>query len=462
MTVPVHTTGSLRPDGHRLTMYPADVAGRWTTGRNVLFVVLIGVYVALPFVYIGGHPAVFLDIPERRFHLFGGVFSARDIPMTVIFLIGSVFSLLVLTALLGRVWCGFACPQTVFIEAVYRRVERWIQGPRERRVRRNAGPITFDKAWRKGLTHALWIAFSLILAHVFLSYFVSMPALGQYVQSSPAEHPLAFGMVMVASFLLYFNFGWFREQFCVIACPYGRLQGVLVDDDTLSVGYDVKRGEPRGKVSARAQGAGDCVDCKRCVVVCPTGIDIRDGFQLDCVGCTACIDACDEVMVKVNRPTGLIRYDSLRGLRGEQRRFWRPRIWGYAAFAVIGSSVALFAITTRRSFEAHILRPPGIPFTVRDGVVYDPFDLHLINKRSEPATFRVRAEVGKDATATLPEGDIVIGPLEERHLPVTVSAPVVRKHGHFKVELEVRSGDEKAEVEARFLGPTGFMDKGQP
>ncbi len=444
--------GSLLGDGRRLTVYPADVAGRWARARVAVFIALIAVYVALPFIHIGGHPALFLDIPERRFFVFGGVFSARDIPMTFIFALGTVFLLLVVTALFGRIWCGWACPQTVFLDGVYRRVERWIQGPREKRMRRDAAPMSWGKLWRKALTHAIWIGLSLILAHVFLSYFTTMPALGQYVRRSPAEHPAAFAMVMAASAALYGNFAWFREQLCLVVCPYGRLQGVLVDDDTLVVGYDEKRGEPRGKKAAA--GAGDCVDCKRCVVVCPTAIDIRDGYQLDCIGCTACIDACDEIMTKLERPTGLIRYDSLRGLRGDgERRFWRPRIWAYTAFLVVGATVATIVIAGRRSFEAHVLRPPGIPFTVQGGRVYDAFDVHIINKKDEPAAFRVRVEA-PGAEVALPEGEISVGPMEERHVPVTVSAPVVRDRGNFTVGLHVSAGGESADLEARFLGPS--------
>jgi cytochrome c oxidase accessory protein FixG len=259
-------------------------------------------------------------------------------------------------------------------------------------------------------------------------------------------------MVMAASAALYANFAWFREQLCLVACPYGRLQGVLVDDDTLVVGYDARRGEPRGKKAAA--GAGDCVDCKRCVVVCPTAIDIRDGYQLDCIGCTACIDACDEIMTKLERPTGLIRYDSLRGLRGDgKRHFLRPRIWAYAAFFAVGATVATVVIATRRSFEAHVLRPPGIPFTVQGGRVYDPFDVHIINKKDERAAFHVSVDA-PGAEVALPEADVTLGPMEERHVPVTVSAPVVRDRGNFVVGLRVTARGESTDLEARFLGPT--------
>lgn len=448
-------TGAVRSDGLRVVIEPADVSGRFATARKVVFAVLIGVYVALPFVAIGGHPAVFLDVPVRRFYLFGGVFSASDIPMTVFFVLGVGFTLFAVTALLGRVWCGWGCPQTVFLDGVYRRIERVIQGPRVRRIRRDAGPLTLDRAWRKAATHALFAAVSLVLAHVLLSYFVTMPALGHMVLRSPAEHPTSFIMAMAVSGLLYFNFAWFREQLCLIICPYGRLQGVLVDDDTLVVGYDAGRGEPRGKVSAKA--SGDCVDCKRCVVVCPTAIDIRDGLQLDCIGCTACIDACDEVMAGLSRKPGLIRYDSLRGLRGEARRFLRPRIYAYGAVLGGLALAGTLVLGNRRSFEAHLLRPPGIPFTVSDGVVYDPFDVHLVNKREEPVRLRLVAtsEAEAGAEVTVPDGDIVLGPLEERHIPVTVKARVARRDRSFAVKLRTTGNGDTVDLEAHFVGPQG-------
>src|SRR5262249_35526095 len=212
---------------------------------------------------------------------------------------GGGFVVLGATGVVGRVWWGWACPQTVFLDGVYRRVERWLQGPRERRMRRDAGAWTWDRVWRKAATHAAWVAISFVLAHVFLAYFASLPGLFQMVQGSPAAHPEAFAVAAATTAALYLNFAFFREQLCIGVCPYGRLQAVLLDKDSLVIGYDAARGEPRGKLGAA--GAGDCVDCKRCVVVCPTGIDIRNGLQLDCIACTACIDALDQIIVQIRR-----------------------------------------------------------------------------------------------------------------------------------------------------------------
>ncbi|MCA9606186.1 MAG: cytochrome c oxidase accessory protein CcoG, partial [Myxococcales bacterium] len=292
--LPVIEASSLRKDGNRNFVHPADVKGRFVYARYVVFAILIGIWAALPWIPINGHPALFLDVQHRQFFLFGNTFNAQDAWLLFFIFSGVGLSIILVTAVVGRVWCGWACPQTVFLEGMFRRIERLVEGPRNVRIRRNDGPWSFDKIWRKVVKHALFVLSALFVSHVLLSFFVSMPSLLEMVQRSPAEHPTAFAWMLAVSFVLYGNFAWFREQFCMIICPYGRLQSVLTDRDSLVVGYDEGRGEPRGK--AKDPNTGDCVDCKRCVHVCPTGIDIRNGLQLDCIGCTACIDACDEVM----------------------------------------------------------------------------------------------------------------------------------------------------------------------
>src|SRR5579883_1795872 len=285
---------SLGTDGHRRRVYPADVSGRFDRARKIVFILLIGLWAALPWIPVAGHPAVFLDVDERKFFLFGATFNAQDVWLSFFLLTGVGFGLVYMTAVAGRVWCGWACPQTVFLEGVYRRIERFVEGPREQRMRRDKGAWTAEKTARKLAKHALFALASFVIAHIFLSYFVSLPKTLVMIRHSPAEHPEAFAWAAAMTCLFYGNFAFFREQLCVVLFPYGRLQSVLLDDDSLVVGYDTRRGEPRGKASVK--GNGDCVDCKRCYVVCPTGIDIRNGLQLDCVTCTACIDACDEIM----------------------------------------------------------------------------------------------------------------------------------------------------------------------
>jgi cytochrome c oxidase accessory protein FixG len=313
---------SLKPDGSRNWVYPADVEGRFDRLRKITFTILVGILIALPILKVRGNPAVFLDVQHRRFYLFGGVFNAQDFWLVFFLLTGVGFGLIYITALWGRIWCGYACPQTVFLEGVFRPIERWIEGPRTERMKRNAGPMSFDKLWRKTLKHVIYLLAAFGIAHIILAYFISIPRLWDMMLHRPGEHPEAFGWAASLTAAMYFNFWWFREQLCLIVCPYGRLQSVLTDADSLVIGYDLKRGEPRGK--ANTEGVGDCVDCKRCVVVCPTGIDIRNGLQLDCVGCARCVDACDDVMLKLKRPAGLIRYDSYNGLHGEPRRVLRP------------------------------------------------------------------------------------------------------------------------------------------
>ncbi len=445
--------GSLGTDGHRIAVYPADVSGRFTFARRVVFVVLMAVYAALPWIPVGGHPAVFLDIAHREFFLFGLTFNAQDIWMTVFLLTGAAFGLLVLTAVAGRVWCGWACPQTVFLEGIYRRIERLVEGPREARRRRHEAALTFDGAARKIVSHTLYLAVSFVLAHVFLAYFASVRGVVGMMLQAPGEHPEAFLVVAFLTLVLYGNFAWFREQFCVVMCPYGRLQSLLVDADSLVVGYDEKRGEPRGKVGE--EGRGDCVDCNRCVVVCPTGIDIRNGLQMDCIACTACIDACDEVMVKLDRPRGLVRYDSLRGLAGEKRRFLRPRLYVYAALLFAGVCAASLALAGRSDFEANALRVAGPPFTLDEGVVRNAFHLHLVNKQSHETTFVIEPRDEHGATFVVPLRSVRLAPLASVDAPVFVSVPRADYTHEFSAHVVVRAEgtDDAREVLLPFLGP---------
>lgn len=464
--------GSLREDGSRRFIYPADVQGRFQRLRYVVFAVLVAIYVVTPFVRIDGHPAIFLDIPARRFYLFGGTFNAQDFWLVFFLLTGVGFVLFVVTTLLGRIWCGYACPQTVFLEGVYRRIERWIEGKAQDRIRRNNGPTNFAKVWRKVVKHGLYLGFSLFLAHVFLSYFVSLPSLWTMVRSNPGAHPEAFAWVMGISVATYANFAWFREQVCLILCPYGRLQSLLTDNDTLVLGYDTGRGEPRGKKSDPS--AGDCVDCRRCVAVCPTGIDIREGLQIECIGCAACIDACDDIMDKLGRDRGLIRYDSLRGLEeGDEKRialYKRPRMWLYAAIGVVLVVVAGFAFRSRTAYEANILRLQGPPFVVQDGVVRNSFRVHLVNKEDEDGVFQVQPGDGSGLSYVIPREELTVGGLKDEYVPVFVTTPKAAYRPGQKIHLTVRMlGENEAhggqsaeqargarrsrELAAPFLGP---------
>ena len=447
---------SLRSDGRRDFVHPADVHGRFDTARRIGFWALIAVFLALPWIPIGGHPALFLDVDHRRFYLFGATFNAQDIWLVFFLLTGVAFGLVYLTALLGRVWCGYACPQTVFLEGIYRPIERLVEGPREARIRRDKAPWSFDKLWRRGVKHALYLLASVFVAHIFLSYFVSVPKVLEMVRRAPAEHPEAFAWALGTTAFFYVDLAWFREQLCLIVCPYGRLQSALIDDDSIVIGYDRGRGEPRGKV--KDEGAGACVDCNRCVVVCPTGIDIRNGLQLDCIGCSACVDACDEVMDKLHRPRGLVRYDSLNGLQGKPRRIVRPRMLLYTALLAAGLLAATFAFRRHKDFEANILRLPGLPYVVERGEVRNAFELHLVNKHPEAGTFDITAEPAPGLTFVIASPTVTLASLAEARIPLFVTNDQSAMRGDFAVRLRVhRKGASEAEptlVTAKFVGPS--------
>jgi cytochrome c oxidase accessory protein FixG len=450
----VQAKSSLRQDGRREFVYTADVSGRFNTARKITFWVLIGIWLALPWLKIGGNPAIFLDIEHRKFFLFGATYNAQDIWLMFFLLSGVAFTLIYLTALLGRVWCGYACPQTVFLEAIYRPIERLVEGSRETRRKRDAADMSFDKAWRKIVKQVLFFLASIFVAHIFVSYFVSVPRILQMVRRSPSEHPEAFGWAMGVTAFFWANFAWFREQLCVIVCPYGRLQSVLIDDDSLVIGYDEKRGEPRAKGKSR-EGHGDCIDCDRCVQVCPTGIDIRAGLQLDCIACTACVDACDEVMDKVKKPRGLIRYDSLNGLRGQGKRIFRPRMIIYTTLILVGTGAFLYAISRHNDFEANVLRLQGLPYVVESGTVKNSFELHLVNKRGTTETFTITPEQAPGLKFVVARPEVTLEALGQTRVPVFITNDQSQKRGDFMVHVTVqrRGAPQPVVFKAKFVGP---------
>ncbi len=449
---------TIRDDGSRLFLHPSDVKGRFTAMRRWSGWFLIAFYLALPWIPVGGHPAVFLDIADRRFHLFGLTLAFQDAWLLFFGISGLGFSLFFVTALLGRVWCGWACPQTVFLEHVYRRIERWLEGDAIARRKIDAAPWTTLKAFRRGLKQVIFFAVSAVIAHLFLAYYVSIPELWSMMSTQPGEHWSAFVFVLVFTTVLYFNFAWFREQLCLIICPYGRLQSVLIDDHTMVIGYDEKRGEPRGK--AGAPDAGACVDCNRCVQVCPTGIDIRQGLQIECIGCAACVDACDTVMDKLDRPRGLVRYDSQEGLTGGKTRWLRPRTLVYAVLMLIGACVATWAATTVRPAALAVTRMVGAPYYLDHEGVRNQLLVRLVNKTDQPARFVVTVDAGNQLVHQTGINQVVeIAPLAEQVQPLILQ--VDREHYTGPFELKVHVVDEahtfELERTVEFIGPHPSM-----
>lgn len=449
---------TIRSDGSRPFLHPSDTHGRFTTARKVSAWALIVFYLSLPWIKIGGFPAVFLDIADRRFHLFGVTFAAQDMWLLFFVITGLGFSLFFITALLGRVWCGWACPQTVFLDHVYRQIERWVEGDAVKRRALDAAPSSPAKFAKRAVKHGLYVLVSAIITHLFLAYYVSLPEVWDMVTHAPTEHWGAFLFIFIATAILYFNFAWFREQLCIVVCPYGRIQSALIDDHSMVIGYDAKRGEPRGKANDPAAGA--CVDCHRCVQVCPTGIDIRQGLQMECIGCTACIDACDDVMARLKRPTGLIRYDSQKAFTGSRTKWIRPRTILYFVLLLVGASVATWAISTVKPANFGLTRMTGAPYIVDATDVRNQFLVRIVNKRSVPARFNVCLDrVPEGLRQTGFEQVVEVGPLGELVQPLILQQARGSYQGpfHFAVHVEDVDGKFTLVKPVEFLGPEASL-----
>ncbi|MEM9281066.1 MAG: 4Fe-4S dicluster domain-containing protein [Verrucomicrobiota bacterium] len=318
-------------------------------------------------------------------------------------------------------------------------------------------PWSSSKIARRAIKHGIYILISLLLAHLFVSYFVSIPRLYQFMQQSPSEHARAFGVMLFLTIALYFSFSWFREQFCIILCPYGRIQSALTDDDTVIIGYDKNRGEPRGRRGAA--DTGDCIDCLRCVKVCPTGIDIRNGLQLECIGCAACIDACNTIMDKVEQPRGLIRYDSLNGLEGKKRRIWRPRLALYTGMLCLGLFVFLYAVSGLRSAKMEIIRMAGQPYYLDEDSVRNQFRVNFVTKKSEPVEYQISVSgLSEGAIAMGLDEPVILMPGEKTTRTLIIQVPKNAYQGEFKatIKAEVSPGDFTLSSSVDFIGPSAY------
>ncbi len=446
---------SVRADGSRLPIHPSDVRGRFITARRWVFAGLMAIYLASPLIRINGQPAVHLDVEQRRFYLLGGSFNAQDFWLVLFLTTGFTFALLFVTAWRGRLWCGWACPQSVFLEGLYRPIERLFDGPREKRLKLSHAPWTAGRLVRLAGKHAAWGFISLLISHAALSVFLSAHELKQMVLDGPAAHPAAFGWSVAVTALLHFNFTWFREQFCVVICPYGRMQSLLHDPSSIVIGYDAARGEPRGHLRTPGPKLGDCIDCKLCVTACPTAIDIRHGLQMECLACAQCVDACDEVMDKIHKPRGLIRYASLSTFEGIPSQVRRPRLVLYAALAVACFGALGLTVGIRTSFEANVLRLAGAPWVLEGATVRNQFEVHLVNKASSPSKLSVSVTSPVAAQIQIAEPVVVLQSFEDRRVLVVVTIDRAQLREPMDLAVTVRDQSSGAQRIQRlaFLAP---------
>jgi cytochrome c oxidase accessory protein FixG len=445
--------------GNRIWVYPKKPSGAYHHKRVVVTIVLLTLFFSGPFLEIGGKPILLLNIFERKFVILGQAFWPQDFVLLALTLITLFVFVILFTVVFGRLWCGWACPQTLFMEMVFRKIEYWIEGDANKQRRLDRMGWTAERVWKKALKHTIFLALSLLIAHIAMAYLIGKDAAWEIVQDSPSEHVSGFIGMLAFTGIFYFVFAYFREQACVVICPYGRLQGVLLIKDSIVVAYDWLRGEPRGRKKA-AEGTpkvGDCIDCKLCVHVCPTGIDIRNGTQLECVNCTACMDACDDIMTKINKPKGLIRYASYNSIQNGIQRLITPRVIGYSAVLVVLLSILSFTLATRSDVETSVLKVPGTLFQrTDDGFITNLYTVEFVNKTFDTLPLEVKVESPAEASIVLPEGsDIQLPPevMMKRMCFIRIPATQV-KEARTVVILGIYQGETLLEtVKVKFIGP---------
>lgn len=395
------TIATVDEKGKRIWVYPKKPKGRFHNRRVVVAVILLAVLFGLPFVKVNGESFMLIDVFDRNFIIFGIHLWPQDFHIVALSMISLVVFIVLFTVVFGRVWCGWACPQTIFMEMVFRKIEYWIEGDATKQRKLNDAPWDTNKILKKGSKHFIFILISLLISHTFLSYIIGIEKLKAIVSQPPGENIVGFLALMAFTAIFYFVFSVLREQICIAVCPYGRLQGVFLGNNSIAVMYDWLRGEPKGRLKKGKvqEGKGDCIDCKMCVHACPTGIDIRHGTQLECVNCTACIDACDEVMDKIEKPKGLIRYSSYSGIKEGKKKIVTARVIGYTIVLTLLVSVVAFMLLTRTEVEATILKVPGQLYQEQpNNRISNLYNIQFINKTNKDAALELKVKDYPDAT----------------------------------------------------------------
>jgi len=461
------TIGTLNEEGKRAWVFPKKPVGKWYEYRKYVSYILLVVLLASPFIKINGHQFLMFNVLERRFNIFGLPFWPQDFYIFVMMMLVGVVFVILFTVAFGRLFCGWICPQTIFMEMVFRRIEYWIDGDRGKQVRLAKMPWNKEKILKRSLKWSVFFVISFLIANVFLAYLIGSDKLMRYMSDGPTEHWSTLISLIIFTGVFYFVFAWFREQVCIIVCPYGRLQGTLLDKKSVVVAYDYKRGEKeKGRAKFKknedreASGKGNCIDCFQCVHVCPTGIDIRNGTQLECVNCTACIDACNSMMEAVDLPKGLIRYASEENIEKKTKFEFTPRLKGYTILLGILTTILIGMLFLRNDVEADVLRLAGQLYERKaDNIISNVYTYKLVNKTNNEIT-DVRFELlSHKGTIKIVSHDTFIVPaggLAEGTLFIEVNASVLSGDKD-KVVIGVFSGDEQIETtRTAFLGPRTF------
>ncbi len=371
--------------GGRKWVYAKKPSGKWFTRRTIVSWILLLFWVGVPFIRVNGNPLILLDIANRKFIIFGAIFWAQDTFILALLMLSFVLFVVLFTVTFGRIWCGWTCPQTIFLEMVFRKIEYLIEGDYRERHKLDNGPWTTKKIFKKTLKHGIFILISIAMTNVFLMWFIGSERWLEMIQDPVNEHLYGFIIMLVVSAFFYWVYSFFREQICTMVCPYGRMQGVLLDSKSIVVSYDYVRGEPRG-----GKGEGDCTDCKQCISVCPTGIDIRNGTQLECINCTACIDQCNKIMHVTGKAPGLIRYASEAQIKGQHPSIWNARNRAYSVVLLIIFSFFIYTLVSRPIIETTILRTPGLLYQVHDSTISNVYNIKIVNKTHEEIPLELR------------------------------------------------------------------------
>lgn len=399
-----NSVGTMDETGKRKWVFPRKPKGKYTNYRNYASYLMLGIFFGLPFVKINGNPFLLINVIDRRFFILGQPFYLQDFFILALGAVTSVIFVMLFTVVFGRIFCGWLCPQTLFMEMVFRKIEYWIEGDRNKQMKLDRQEWNAEKIRKRILKWSVFAFISLLIAHFMFMYIVGYEEVFRIMKEGPEANSVKFLVMIFFTMTFYFVFAWLREQVCTLVCPYGRLQGVLIDKQTINVYYDFKRGENRSKwrnnEDRKAAGKGDCIDCHQCVVVCPTGIDIRNGQQLECVNCTACIDACDEVMDKVGLPKGLIRYATEAEIENQEPFRFTSRMKATTVFLALLIGFLGFLMYDRGSMEAKFIKPAGSTFFIKDGKITNTFIYTLLNKSNEKKVLTIKVITPANAEIT--------------------------------------------------------------